>query len=182
MRHLTARRATALAAALLFVLTVYLANWLVNRYGPIGFWPTAVPAGTFVIGLAFLLRDTVQRLEGQTLALAAIAIGTILSAVLVSERLALASATAFIASELVGLTLFWAAGGNHGGPRRLGAAIIGSSLAAAALDSYIFLAIAFGNLAFFGGQFVAKILVVTLALPFVFAARRALPTPAPATT
>lgn len=114
------------------------------------------------------------------LALFLIAGGSGLSA-LVSPRLALASAMAFLASETVGLVLFWASGGNRGGPPRLGLAVAVSSLAAAALDSYVFLSIAFGSLAFFQGQFVAKISVSLLAVPFVLGARRALPAPAPAT-
>lgn len=176
------RRLTALAAAAAFVLTVYLANWLVDRYGPIRVWPTSLlaPAGVYVVGLAFLLRDTVQRLEGHLLALSTIAAGTALS-VLVSPRLALASACAFAASEVLGLALFMLAGGRRGGPARLGVAVLVSSAAAAALDSYVFLSIAFGSLAFFEGQFVAKLTVTALAAPFVLAARRwPAPRPQPA--
>src|SRR5438046_6509318 len=61
------RRTVALAAAVAFVGTVYLANWLVQHVGPIRVWPTTLlaPAGVYMIGLAFLLRDTVQRFSGQ---------------------------------------------------------------------------------------------------------------------
>jgi len=170
------RRTVALAAAVAFVGTVYLANWLVQHVGPIRVWPTELlaPAGVYMIGLAFLLRDTVQRFSGQLLALAAIAVGTGLS-VLVSPTLALASGAAFAASELVGLAVFWVGGGNIGGPLRTGAAVVAASLVAAAIDSYVFLSIAFHSLAFFEGQFVAKVSVVALALPFVLAARRRWP-------
>ena len=135
------RRLTALTAAVAFVGTVYLANWLVQHVGPIRVWPTELlaPAGVYMIGLAFLLRDTVQRFSGQLLALAAIAVGTGLS-VLVSPTLALASGAAFAASELVGLAVFWVGGGNIGGPVRTGAAVIAASLVAAAIDSYVFYA------------------------------------------
>jgi queuosine precursor transporter len=170
------RRLTAVSAALAFVATVWFANWLVNHYGPIRVWPTHLlaPAGVYVIGLAFLLRDTIQRLWGVPLALAAIAAGTGLS-VLVSPTLAEASALAFLASEATGLLIFRLLRGNTGGPPVLGMAVIASSLAAAAIDSYVFLSIAFHSLAFFQGQFVAKIMVTALALPFVFAARRRYP-------
>ena len=163
-----------------FVATVYFANWLVNHYGPIRVWPTTLlaPAGVYVIGLAFLLRDTVQRFGGQLLALGLIAVGTGLSA-LVSPTLALASATAFAASETIGLVLFWASGGNVGGPPRLTLAVALSSIAAAALDSLVFLSIAFHSLAFWQGQFVAKLSVTALALPFVLGARRRWPAEAP---
>jgi uncharacterized PurR-regulated membrane protein YhhQ (DUF165 family) len=171
------RRVTAWTAAVLFVGTVYAANWLVNRYGPIRVWPTSLyaPAGVYVVGIAFLLRDTVQRLMGQWLALAAIAIGATLS-VFVSPTLALASACAFAASELLGLGIFRALGGNVGGRGRLLGAIVLASVAAAAVDSVVFLWLAFHNLAFFDGQMVAKLSVTVLALPFVLFARKRLPT------
>lgn len=177
------RRTTAWIAAVLFVFTVYAANWLVNHYGPIRVWPTdlAAPAGVYVVGVAFLLRDTVQRLMGQWLALAAIAAGTALS-VLVNPHLALASGCAFAVSEIIGLAIFRGLGGNVGGPRRLWIAVVVASLAAAALDSYVFLALApqlvpgLDNVhAFFEGQFVAKVSVTILALPFVLFARRRFP-------
>ena len=174
------RRPVLVLAGAAFVATVYFADWLVNRYGPIRVWPTTLlaPAGVYVIGLAFLLRDTVQRFGGQLLALGLIVVGTGLSA-LVSPTLALASAAAFAASETVGLVLFWASGGNVGGAQRLTLAVILSSIAAAALDSYVFLTIAFHSLAFWQGQFVAKVSVTVLALPFVLGARRRWPAAAP---
>ena len=170
------KRPILILAGAAFVATVYFANWLVDHVGPIRVWPTTLlaPAGVYVIGLAFLLRDTVQRFGGQLLALGLIAAGTGLSA-LVSPTLALASAAAFAASETLGLALFWASGGNVGGPPRLTLAVVLSSLAAAALDSYVFLSIAFHSLAFWQGQFVAKVSVTALALPFVLGARRRWP-------
>ncbi len=177
------RRAIAWTAAVLFVGTVYAANWLVNHYGPIRVWPTDLlaPAGVYVVGIAFLLRDTVQRFSGPRLALAAIAVGTGLS-VLVNPKLALASGCAFAASELAGLAIFRGLGGNVGGPQRLGLAVVIASLAAAALDSFVFLSLApqlvpgLDNVhAFFEGQFVAKVTVTVLALPFVLVARKRLP-------
>lgn len=172
-------------ASVAFVATIWFANWLVNRYGPIRVWPTDLraPAGVYMVGIAFLLRDTVQRLAGQRLALALIALGTVLS-VFVSPTLALASGVAFAASEVLGLALFVALGGNRGGPVQLGAAVVVASLAAAALDSLLFLWIAFGwgaVDAYWVGQFVAKTSVLVLAIPFVAIARRAAPTPAPVT-
>ncbi len=172
-------------ASVAFVATIYAANWLVNHYGPIRVWPTTLlaPAGVYVVGLAFLLRDSIQRFAGQRLALALIMIGTLLS-IWVSPHLALASGSAFAISEVVGLTLFLALGGNVGGPPRLGLAVLLASIAAAALDSLVFLWIAFGwdggVRPFFEGQMVAKVMVVALAIPFVLLARKRYPTPKPA--
>lgn len=171
------RRRVAWLAAILFVGTVYAANWLVNKYGPIRVWPTHLyaPAGVYVVGVAFLLRDTVQRLVGQWLALTAIAVGAILS-VFVSPTLALASACAFAASELLGLGIFRGLGGNDGGRGRLLMAIVLASAAAAAVDSVVFLWLAFHSLAYFDGQLIAKLSVTVLALPFVLFARKRMPT------
>jgi hypothetical protein len=176
------KRLTVIAATIAFVATVYFANWLVNRYGPIRVWPTHLyaPAGVYVVGLAFLLRDTTQRLGSNLLALAAIIAGTGLTFLFVDERLAGASAAAFVTSEVVGLALFLGLRGNTGGPVALGSAVVVASLAAAALDSLIFLWIAFGDLGFWQGQFVAKISVLALAVPFILAARRQWPAEAPA--
>lgn len=175
------RRMTAFAAAGGLLFSVWLANYLVNEFGPIRVWPTELlaPAGVYVIGLAFLLRDTVQRFGGQLLALAAIGAGAALSA-LVSTDLALASAAGFAASEIAGLTVFWLMRGNQAGRAGLGAAVVASSLVAAALDSYVFLSLApFPNaLSYFNGQFVAKVSVLALAVPFVLMARRRFPVPA----
>lgn len=177
------QRAIVVTASIAFVASVWFANWLVNHYGPIRVWPTTLmaPAGVYVVGLAFLLRDTVQRFAGQRLALALIALGTVLS-VIVSWQLALASGAAFAISEVVGLAVFWAAGGNTSGPKRLSLAVVAASLAAAALDSYVFLSLAptfvpgTDNVhLFFKGQFVAKVSVLVLAVPFVLLARKRYP-------
>jgi queuosine precursor transporter len=164
---MTRRVSVALATAL-FVATVYLANWLVDRYGPVRVWPTALlaPAGVYVVGLAFVLRDYVQYQGSRLLALAAIAVGTGLS-VFVSPSLALASACAFALSESVGLVIFWLA-------QRwtVAVAVALAGLVAAAVDSYVFLSLAFHSLAFFDGQFVAKVSLSLLAVPLVLGIRR----------
>ena len=169
------RKLTAVLAAIAFVATVYLANWLVLNVGPVRVWPTSLlaPAGVYVVGLAFLLRDTVQRFGGQLLALAAIVAGTALSTI-VSPSLAFASGAAFAVSELVGLLLFLLLGGTTGGRARTGIAVATASVVAAAADSYVFLSLAPLPLSFFPGQVVAKVCVTLVALPFVLTARRRL--------
>jgi len=164
---MTWRRVAVAAATVAFVATVYFANWLVDRYGPIRVWPTTLlaPAGVYVVGLAFVLRDFVQYQGSRVLALAAIAVGTGLS-VLVSAHLAFASASAFAASEVAGLAVFWALQRAS-----LVAAVVAAGAVAAAIDSYVFLSIAFGDLSFFEGQFVAKVGLSLLAAPLVLGVR-----------
>ena len=161
------RRLSIAIATVAFIATVYLANWLVNHYGPIRVWPTELlaPAGVYVVGLAFVLRDFIQYQGSRWLAIGAIAVGTALS-VFVSPKLALASAAAFALSEVAGLFTFWLLQ-----RRALVAGVALAGVVAAAIDSYVFLSIAFGSLAFFEGQFVAKITMSLLALPIVLGVR-----------
>lgn len=174
------RKLTVAAALVAFVATVYAANYAVQHHDPIRVWPTHLlaPAGVVFVALAFLLRDTVQRLGSKRLALAGIAAGTILTFVFVSHALAFASACAFVGAECVGLVIFWAL------QRRLLVAVGVSQVIAAALDSFLFLSIAFGVSSlgtYFYGQFVAKVALAALALPVVLLARRfASPEPASA--
>lgn len=165
------RRLSIAAATVAFIATIYMANWLVNHYGPIRVWPTELlaPAGVYVVGLAFVLRDFIQYQGSKLLALGAIAVGTALS-VFVSPTLALASACAFAASELVGLGAFFV------WQRRsvVGAVLVAGALAAA-VDSLVFLWLAFHSLVFFEGQWVAKVTMSLLAVPFILGTRRLVP-------
>lgn len=149
--------------------SVYAANYLINRYHFVRVWPTHLeaPAGVYMAGLAFLFRDTVQRLASAWVALAGIACGAGLTLVLVSPNLAGASAAAFSASEVTGLVVLAALG------RRLLPAIVAAQLAAAAVDSLLFLWLAFGNVRFWEGQAVGKVSVLALAFPAVYLTRRA---------
>ena len=150
-----------------FVATVYAANWLVEHYGPVKVWPTDLlaPAGVYVVAVAFVLRDFIQYRIGRGVALTAIGAGCALS-VLVSPTLAFASAAAFTVSEVSGLGVFWALQGHS-----LAAAIATAGVAAAALDSAVFLWLAFHSLAFFEGQFIAKLGLSLLAAPVVIGVR-----------
>jgi len=150
-----------------FIATVYAANWLVENVGPIRVWPTNfyAPAGVYVVGLAFVLRDYIQWRGSKRLALAAIAVGTALS-VFVSPTLALASACAFAASECVGLGAFWASQRYS-----LAGAVLVAGVLAAAVDSVVFLWLAFHSLAFFPGQLIAKVTMSLLAVPVVLLVR-----------
>lgn len=165
----TATRRLIVAGAFVGLLaSVYMANYLVQHVGIVRVWPTdlAAPAGVYVAGVAFLFRDTVQRLSSVRLALLGVALGAALSW-FVSPTLAGASALAFAASELTGLIVLALLG------RWLVTAIGAAQVAAAVVDSIVFLWIAFHSLAFFEGQFVAKLSVLALAFPVVYGWRKA---------
>lgn len=166
-RRATGNRRVGIIATLLFVGTVFAANWAVNHWGivPVGFGYQA-PAGVFFAGLALTLRDEVHDRLGVLWVLAAILVGATCSW-LVSDLLALASAVAFLASELCDLLVY--------APLRargLTVAVLASNLVGALVDSWLFLTIAFGSTAFLTGQVVGKMEMTLLALPVLLALRR----------
>lgn len=162
MESTAARRLIVAGAFAGLLVSVWGANYLVRHVGIVRVWPTGLyaPAGVYMAGVAFLFRDTVQRLASVNLALLGIALGAALSWFM-SPTLAGASAGAFAASELVGLAALWLLG------RWLYAAVGAAQVAAAAVDSVVFLWLAFHSLTFFQGQFVAKLSVLALAYPVV---------------
>lgn len=165
------RRTAAPALAAALVASVVLANWLTARYGliPAGFG-LLVPAGTYAAGLALGLRDALDRVGGLRWVLAAIAVGIAVSAWVASPMLAVASAVAFGASELVDLAV-WRATLRRGIPTALAA----SNLAGALVDSVLFLSLSGLGLTLVavGGQLLVKAGWLTLlALVVVAAARR----------
>lgn len=163
-------RTVGLAAAVAYLSCIVVANWLVNTYGvvPVGFGLSA-PAGVYAVGVAFTLRDITQRLLGLPATLVAIVIGIGLSCA-VSPRLALASGVAFGVSELVDLSIYTPLNRD-----RFVLAVVASNVVGAAVDSILFLWIAFGSLGFFRGQMVGKLAMTALAVPIVWRVRRALP-------
>lgn len=129
-----------------YVATVPAANALIRSVGtvalpdgthlvPVGFGLMA-PSGVYAAGVAFVARDVVQRLAGRRAALVAIAAGTVLS-VLVSPRLALASASAFLVSELADFAVY-----TPLQRRRFVLAVLLSGLVGSVIDSVLFLSIA----------------------------------------
>ena len=79
-----------------YVATVPVANWLVDRFGvvPVGFGLRA-PAAVYLVGLAFTLRDLLQEWAGRRFVVIGILCGALLSFLVASPGLALASGTAF---------------------------------------------------------------------------------------
>lgn len=162
-----------------FALTIPLANWMIGHVGacypggpcvvPVGFGLSA-PSGVLVIGLALVLRDQVQRLAGVWWALGAILAGTGLSALVAAPGLVVASATAFLLSELADLAVY-----TPLARRRLAWAVILSGLAGAFVDSALFLWMAFGSLDFMAGQVLGKLYASALFGTWLMA--RALPQP-----
>ena len=161
----------------LFCLTVPAANWMIGNVGsacvPNGpcLLPVApglmAPSGVLMVGAALVLRDLVQRRLGVEFGIAAIVVGAALSATLAPASLVIASAAAFLLSELADFAVY-----TPLARRRLVLAVVASSMVGLVVDSLIFLWLAFGSLDFLAGQIVGKAWMVLLAIPLVTYLRR----------
>jgi uncharacterized PurR-regulated membrane protein YhhQ (DUF165 family) len=120
-----------------------------------------------MIGLALVLRDAVHERLGWKWAAGAVLVGAALSGFLAPPALVIASAAAFLFSEMADLAVY--------APlreRRLWLAVVASGIAGAVVDSAIFLQLAFGSLDFIAGNIVGKIWMSALAVPVIFGLRR----------
>lgn len=171
------RRAEGLAALVAFVLTIPLANWMIGHLGtvcvpdgpcliPVAPGLTA-PSGVIMAGLALILRDLVQRRLGIAAGIGALLAGSALSAALAPPSLVLASAAAFLLSELADLVVY-----TPLQRRRFVLAVLLSSAIGLVVDSAVFLQLAFGGLGYLPGQVVGKLWMVVLATPFLVWLRR----------
>jgi len=157
---------------LAFMATIPIANWMIGHVGTqcipdgpclIPVAPTIMaPSGVLMIGVALVLRDMVQRRLGKSWSLAAIAVGTILSGAIAPPSLVLASAAAFLISELADFAVY-----TPLQRRRLVLAVFASGLVGATVDSIAFLYLAFASLEFLAGQIIGKVLMVIASLPII---------------
>jgi uncharacterized PurR-regulated membrane protein YhhQ (DUF165 family) len=161
----------------LFCLTIPAANWMIGHVGTVCVQdgpclvPVApgvmAPSGVLMVGAALVLRDLVQRRLGVEFGVGAIAAGAAISAGLAPTSLVLASAAAFLLSEIADFAIY-----TPLARRRLVAAVVASSTAGLVVDSIVFLWLAFGSLEFLFGQIIGKLWMVLLAIPFVIWIRR----------
>jgi uncharacterized PurR-regulated membrane protein YhhQ (DUF165 family) len=151
----------AVPVAASFLACIVVANYVTSTYGfiPVGFGYTAT-AGTLIAGAAFALRDLLQDVAGKTATMAVIAAGAAVSYLVADPLIATASAAAFLLSEAVDLAVYTPLRKrSRAGDRRWASAVIASNLAGAAVDTVVFLALAFGWAAVlpaFAGQMVGK--------------------------
>ncbi|MDB5649496.1 MAG: beta-carotene 15,15-monooxygenase [Hyphomicrobiales bacterium] len=166
------RQVEGIVCLVAFGACIPLANWLIGNVGtvcvpqgpcliPVAPGVTA-PSGVLMVGLALVLRDLLQRRLGAKFALMAIAAGTLISALLAPPALVMASAGAFLFSELVDFAVY-----TPLQRRRLVLAVFASSAVGLVIDSVVFLLLAFGNLDYLGGQIIGKAWMVLIALPLI---------------
>jgi uncharacterized PurR-regulated membrane protein YhhQ (DUF165 family) len=168
-------RRLGLISAILFVGTVWFANWLLTRYGVVHIGGLAMPAGVFAVGAAFTLRDLVDRTLGRAVVVVCIVAGCLLAYFIEASvqipggmvTIAVASAASFLLSEFCDLAVY--------APleeRSFPGAVVASNIVGAAIDSLAFLTLAFGGLhGLFAGQVVGKLLMTVAALPVVYGIR-----------
>lgn len=145
-----------IVAFVAYIASIVAANVMTNAFGLVTIVGLTVTAGTFVAGTALILRDAVQETGGKGLLFVGITAGAVLSAVTSTPELAVASALAFAASELVDLAIY-----TPLSRKSVPVAVLASSVIAAPVDTVLFL-----HLAGFGvtddavmGQFVVKTLI-----------------------
>jgi uncharacterized PurR-regulated membrane protein YhhQ (DUF165 family) len=173
----TRLRVEGFAGLALFVATIPTANWLIGHIGTfclpggpclIPVAPgTMAPSGVLMVGLALVLRDLVQRRLGAAKALGAIVAGAILSAAIAPPAIVLASTAAFLLSELADFLVY-----TPLQRRRFVTAVVASSIVGLAVDSAVFLYLAFGSLEFLPGQILGKLWMVLATVPVVQWIRR----------
>lgn len=145
-----------------FAATIPAANWLIGNIGttcvpngpcliPVGFGLMA-PSGVLMIGLALVLRDWLHELAGWRWSFVAVLIGGALSLAFSPPALAVASAAAFTMAELADLAVY-----ARLRERGKAVAVMASQIVGAALDSALFVYLAFGSLEFSAGTTLAKI-------------------------
>jgi uncharacterized PurR-regulated membrane protein YhhQ (DUF165 family) len=165
------------ALLIAYVATIPLANWMIQNVGtvcvpngpcliPVGFGLMA-PSGVLVIGAAFVLRDMVQRRMGAGMGFACILLGVPLAAYLAPPALVAASLASYFFSELADFAVY-----TPLARRRFVLAIVLSSAAASAVDSILFLWLAFGSLDHLAGQIVGKWMAVAAGAVIATSLRR----------
>lgn len=169
-------RTIGFAALAAFALTIPSANWLIGNAGtvcvPNGpcLVPVApglmAPSGVLMIGAALVLRDLVHQRLGWRWALGAIALGAALSGFVAPPALAVASVAAFALSELADMAVYAPLA-----RRRLLWAVALSGVVGAAIDSALFLGLAFGSLDHLAGNVVGKLWMTAAALPVIWMMR-----------
>lgn len=151
-----------------FVGCIWLANFSITHWGEVPFpggphtvtiGPWTAPSGVLFVGLSLGLRDGAQQALGKWRILGAIVIGAGLS-YLVAPSLAWASGLGFLIGE-GGDWLIFTPLIERG---KVTAAIVASNTVGSALDTTVFLWVAFNSLDFFWGQFWLKTLMILPAL------------------
>lgn len=173
------RSAFGIPSATLFaayVGTIYGANWALGKLGVVGIgFGLMAPAGVYFAGLALGLRDALHERTNTLVVLLAIAVGCAASYLWADAvqipggkvTIALASAIAFGLSELADLAVYTPLRERH-----WVAGVVASNAVGAAIDSLVFLPLAFGSRNGWVDLTIGKLYLIPLGLLLVGAVRR----------
>lgn len=169
--------------ALTYVGLAVLANWLASAYiVKVPLSRLYAPAGVFAIGGVLVLRDWMQQLAGFWITYALVVAAAAASYFAGEafgwtqlQKIAVASVVAFAVSETVEAVVFTPLRRRH-----LSLGVLASGFVGNAVDSWLFLTLAFGSLAFFWGQFVGKGEMILVGVALTMLRRRIVPVPATA--
>ena len=154
-------RTRAIVYAAAFAATIPAANWMIGHVGncsPLGPCTISVgfgliaPSGVLMIGLALVLRDQLHEDLGWRACAVAILLGSCLSVLIAPASTALASGAAFLFSEVADTLVY-----QRLRARSRAWAVLASQAVGSAIDSVIFVVVAFGSLDLSLGTTVAKI-------------------------
>lgn len=146
--------------AVSFLATIPAANWLIGNVGhcvPSGpcLIPVApglsAPSGVLLIGAALALRDALHERIPRAGVVCLIAGGAGISLAFSPPALAVASAVAFLLSELTDFAVY-----DRMRQRAMAAAVLASGVVGAVMDSLLFSALAFGTVKWAPGLILAK--------------------------
>jgi len=157
----------------LYAATIPAANWMISNVGtmcipdgpcliPVGFGLMA-PSGVLLIGVALVLRDFVHEQFGAKFALFAVLIGAAISLSVSPAAIAIASAAAFLFSELADWAVY-----SRLRARGMALAVLASGLVGSVIDSVLFVFIAFGGFDFAAGNTLAKIYASIVVAAVIF--------------
>jgi uncharacterized PurR-regulated membrane protein YhhQ (DUF165 family) len=161
--------------AVAYVALAVLANWLASRYLiRVPLTDYLAPAGVLCIGAVLVIRDWLQQLTGLFTSLA-LMVAAAAASYLIGvgagwtslQRIAIASVVAFTVSETVEAVIF-----TPLRRRSLTAGVAVSATIGNAIDSALFLQIAFGSQRFFMGNFVGKLEMIAVGVALTAARRR----------
>lgn len=160
------RNQARLSVFFAYVACIIAANLALDEWGMIVVFGTMLPAGVFFAGATFTIRDVLDDLGGRPWIVAAILSGGAAS-MLFAPSFAVASSIAFLTSETADWAIY-----SPLKRRNRWVAIAASNTVGSAIDSVIFLHLAFGSVDGWLSLTIAKALIT---LPFVvvmMAARR----------
>jgi uncharacterized PurR-regulated membrane protein YhhQ (DUF165 family) len=171
-------RGLTLTLAAAYLALVILANWLASRYLiTVPLTTLVAPAGVLCIGAVLVIRDWLQALVGLRWTMPLVyAAGLVswgvgdLAGWTALEKVAVASVVAFTVSETIEALVF-----TPLRRRNLTVGVLASGLVGSAVDSALFLWMAFGSEMFFRGQFVGKGEMIVVGAALTMTRRRLLP-------